>query len=316
MISSDNKEPKNQYIPLSDVKGKYCYDYPKASITSDSVVYGFDGRSLKILLIERGVEPYKGYWALPGGFMRMDETIEECARRELREETNIDTAYLEQLHVFSRTDRDPRDRVVTVAFLALIRPDEYEVIHGDDASNAMWFDAYKLPPLAFDHREIVDFAISRLREILKVRPVAFELLDEVFSVDELRLLYERINDRTYDRRNFQRKLMQSNIVVEVTGDYDMPRNVPNAPEDNREPELPDDVRENLSTVRMSCSISTMSDEDDELVSAVSESDSDSSICEEKTRTSRPRRNRFFSFNMKKGKKNNGEDGSIKDIFNF
>lgn len=137
MISSDNKEPKNQYIPLSDVKGKYCYDYPKASITSDSVVYGFDGRSLKILLIERGVEPYKGYWALPGGFMRMDETIEECARRELREETNIDTAYLEQLHVFSRTDRDPRDRVVTVAFLALIRPDEYEVIHGDDASNAM-----------------------------------------------------------------------------------------------------------------------------------------------------------------------------------
>ena len=194
---------------------KYCYDYPRPSVTSDSVIFGFDGNDLKILLIERGLEPYKGMWALPGGFMRMDESIEQCAARELREETNISNVYLEQFKVFSRPDRDPRGRVMTVAFIALVRPSDYHVAGGDDATRAAWFDIKMLPPTAFDHKEIIDKARERLKEILRVRPVAFKLLDEKFSVDELRKVYEAINGTNYDRRNFQRKLMQSDIVEEA-----------------------------------------------------------------------------------------------------
>lgn len=199
-----------------DAKGKYTYEYPRPAMTADCVIFGFDGEQLKVLLIERGVEPFKGLWALPGGFMKMDETIEQCAIRELREETNVSDVYLEQFKVFSGITRDPRGRVVTVAFIALVRPSDYKVIGGDDASNALWFNARQLPPLAFDHYEIIECAIQYLREILKLRPVAFRLLDDIFSVDELRKVYEVINDTQYDRRNFQRKLMQSDVIVDIS----------------------------------------------------------------------------------------------------
>lgn len=193
-------------------KGEYYYEYPRPALTADCVIFGFDGKSLKLLLIERGVEPYKSYWALPGGFMKMDETIVECARRELFEETGVKNVYLEQFRVFSKTDRDPRGRVVTVAFIALVRPSDYRVVGGDDAVSAYWFDISQLPPLAFDHREIVAAARAHLKDMLKIKPVAFSLLDEIFTVDELRKVYEEINETRYDRRNFQRKLVQSDIV--------------------------------------------------------------------------------------------------------
>lgn len=196
-------------------KGAYTYDYPHPALTSDCVIFGFDGSDLQILLIERGLDPYKGMWALPGGFMKMNETIEECAKRELREETNVSDVYLEQFEVFSRPDRDPRGRVVTVAFIAMIRPSDFRVAGGDDASRAAWFSANMLPPLAFDHKEIIDKAKDRLKEILRLRPVAFRLLEEIFSVDELRRVYEAVNGTSYDRRNFTRKLIQSDIVEEV-----------------------------------------------------------------------------------------------------
>ena len=210
MSENRNKEELRQ-----EGKGNYCYEYPRPSLTSDSVIFGFDGRKLKILLVERGVEPFKGCWALPGGFMKMNESIDECARRELQEETGVDNVYLEQFHVFSDPGRDPRGRVVTVAFIALVRPEEYNVVGGDDASSALWFDASELPPLAFDHREIVRKAREHLREMLKVKPLAFQLLDRQFSVDELRKVYEEINGTAYDRRNFQRKLLQNDLVEEV-----------------------------------------------------------------------------------------------------
>ena len=202
-------------VTNGDGKGRYVYDYPRPAVTADCVIFGFDGRELKVLLIERGVEPFVGMWALPGGFMRMNETIEECARRELAEETGVTRVYLEQFHVFSGTKRDPRGRVVTVAFMALVRPDDYHVVGGDDAVRAMWFGTEMLPPLAFDHQEIIEFARDYLREVLRIRPVAFKLLDEVFTVDELRQVYEAINGTSYDRRNFQRKLMQSDILVDA-----------------------------------------------------------------------------------------------------
>ncbi len=190
----------------------YTYKYPHAAITTDSVVFGFDGRRLYVLLIERGQDPYRGSWALPGGFLNMDETVEECARRELFEETGINDAYLEQFHVFSTVDRDPRERVVTVAFLALVR--KSQLTAGDDAAKAQWFELDELPPLAFDHAEIIQMARERLQENLRTRPIAFRLLDKKFSMTELQRIYEAINGTSYDRRNFARKMSSTGLLRE------------------------------------------------------------------------------------------------------
>lgn len=195
----------------------YCYRYPHPALTADCVIFGFDGQSLKILLVERGRTPYLGSWALPGGFMRMDETIEQCAARELAEETNLKGIYLEQFKVFSTVKRDPRERVVTVAFVALVRPHLYEVSAGDDASDARWFDLEFMPPMAFDHADIVAQARMYISEMLRVKPIAFELLNKVFSLSELQRVYEAITGHSYDRRNFQRKALQSGIIKEVDG---------------------------------------------------------------------------------------------------
>lgn len=193
----------------------YTYKYPHPAVTADCVVFGFDGKMLHLLLIERGLEPYKGSWALPGGFMKIDESIEECARRELSEETGVTDVFLEQFHVFSSVHRDPRERVMTVAFLALVRKSEYRLIAGDDASQARWFDVDELPPLAFDHPEIITAARKRLRELVSTRPVAFRLLDDRFTASELQRIYEAINDTSYDRRNFYRSLSSIPYVNKI-----------------------------------------------------------------------------------------------------
>ncbi len=217
-----------QHKGMADEK-KYSYKYPHPAITADNVVFGFDGRDLHILLIERGLEPYKGSWALPGGFMRIDETVEQCAIRELAEETGVTNIYLEQFHVFSAVERDPRERVVTVAFYALVRKAGYRLIAGDDAARANWFKIGMLPPLAFDHDKIIDMARQRLRERLRTKPIAFKLLDEKFSMSELQQLYEAINGVTYDRRNFQRKMFSTGLLED--------RGPSPEPQHNRIPEL-------------------------------------------------------------------------------
>lgn len=189
----------------------FCYEYPRAAMTTDAVIFGFDGQQLQVLLIERGVEPYIGRWAFPGGFLRMDETVEECVRRELQEETSINQPYMKQLGVFSDVERDPRGRIITTAFYALvpIQP----VIGGDDARKAQWFPIHEVPALAFDHDRILRVATTCLKEDLHFRPVGFELLPELFTIPQLQRLYESILDVHFDRRNFMKKMLSTGILL-------------------------------------------------------------------------------------------------------
>lgn len=193
--------------------GKYTYKYPHPAITTDCVIFGFDGSKLNVLLVERGLEPYKGSWALPGGFMRIDETAEDCAMRELEEETGLRASYIEQIGAFSQVDRDPRERVVTIAFYALVRLSD--VSGGDDAADARWWAIDDIPRLAFDHQDILDTAVKVLREKVRVEPISFQLLDEEFTMPELQSIYEAILGVSYDRRNFSKKVLSLGIAEPI-----------------------------------------------------------------------------------------------------
>lgn len=191
----------------------YCYKYPHPAVTADCVIFGFDGVSIKVLLIQRGIEPYKGKWAFPGGFMNIGETAEECARRELEEETGLKGVTVEQFYTFTDVNRDPRERVITVAHYALVRLSE--VKGGDDAEAASWFSRDDIPALAFDHDRILRMAMSRLKERICFEPIGFELLPEVFTMTELQNLYEAILEVKFDRRNFYNKMLKLGILAEA-----------------------------------------------------------------------------------------------------
>lgn len=194
-------------------ENKYCYKYPHPAVTTDCVIFGFNGERLQVLLIERGIEPFKGRWAFPGGFLKMDETAEEGAKRELKEETGLENAYIQQLHTFSAPNRDPRERVITIAYYALIKI--LEVKGGDDAASARWFPLDEIPPLAFDHDYILRMATQRLREQIHFQPIGFELLPEKFTIRELQSLYEAILGINFDRRNFAKKMLHLEILTEL-----------------------------------------------------------------------------------------------------
>lgn len=196
-------------------KGTYTYDYPRPAVTTDCVIFGYDGKELKVLLIERGIEPFKGCWAFPGGFLNMDEDALAGARRELKEETGLEDAFIEQFHTFSEPGRDPRGRVITIAHYALVKIQEVE--GGDDAAQARWFPIGEVPPLAFDHDRILRMAMSRLKEKIHFEPVGFELLPDVFTMPQLQNLYEAILEVHFDRRNFASKMLKLGIL-EDTGD--------------------------------------------------------------------------------------------------
>uniref|UniRef100_UPI003FEDF6B2 NUDIX hydrolase n=1 Tax=Alloprevotella sp. TaxID=1872471 RepID=UPI003FEDF6B2 len=189
---------------LTNEELKYCYKYPHPSVTTDCVIFGFDGTKLSVLLVKRGVEPYKGRWAFPGGFMNMDESAEEGALRELQEETGLKGAYIRQFHTFTAPERDPRERVITIAYYALVRMQE--VAGGDDADDARWFTLDEVPQLAFDHDQILRKAQKALRQQIHFEPIGFELLPEAFTIKELQNLYEAILDVHFDRRNFKKKI--------------------------------------------------------------------------------------------------------------
>ncbi len=181
-------------------------------LSVDSVIFGYTEGTLKVALIQRKNSPFAGMWAIPGGFMEGDETVEETARRELEEETGIRNVYLEQFHVFSKRGRDPRGPTITVALFALIKADKCELVATDDAALARWWPAYEIPQLAFDHNEIYEKALEALRLSFRNRPLAFELLPKAFTLTQLQNLYEQVFHRTFDKRNFRKKILKMEFI--------------------------------------------------------------------------------------------------------
>jgi 8-oxo-dGTP diphosphatase len=187
-------------------------NYSRPAVTVDVVLFTVLDDHLKVLLIRRKNPPFQDRWAIPGGFVGSRESLEEAAWRELKEETNVSGAYLEQLYTFGAPDRDPRTRVITVAYFSLICANLAHVRASDDARDARWFSVRRLPLLAFDHRKILDCALNRLRNKLGYSNIGFELLPEKFTLTELQRVYEIILGRKIDKRNFRKKLTQLNIL--------------------------------------------------------------------------------------------------------
>ncbi|GMV83260.1 MAG: hypothetical protein AMXMBFR7_44440 [Planctomycetota bacterium] len=193
----------------------YTYEYPRPSVTVDLAIFTIREGKLHVLLIRRGGQPFKGKWALPGGFVLEGEDLEAAALRELQEETGVRDLYLEQLYTFGEPQRDPRGRVITVAYFALISSDRQELSAQTDAAGVEWHAMDALPPLAFDHEKILEYALDRLRNKLEYTTVGFQLLPKKFTLSELQGIYEAILGRGLDKRNFRRKIALLDILEET-----------------------------------------------------------------------------------------------------
>jgi 8-oxo-dGTP diphosphatase len=179
---------------------------PGMQVTVDIVIFALRDWELQVLLIRRGIPPFEGRWALPGGFVLNDESLEAAARRELEEEAGVRDVYLEQLYTFGEPDRDPRGRVVTVAYYALLTTDAAPLVAGTDAGAARWMPARAHPPLPFDHEQILAYALGRLINKLEYTTVGFKLLPRKFTLSQLQRVYEAVLGRPLDKRNFRRKM--------------------------------------------------------------------------------------------------------------
>lgn len=206
--SAGNQEPQ-------ELPPKYCYRYPHPAVSVDCVVFGLTDGKLNVLLIERGGEPFKGKWALPGGFVEINEGLDTAAQRELEEETGMTDLFLEQLYTFGAVKRDPRERVISVAYYALVNRDDHDVAGASDAAQAVWFAIDNLPSLAFDHESIFLTAIERLKAKVRYEPIGFELLPEKFTLSQLQALYESILEQPIDKRNFRKKIVRMGILIEL-----------------------------------------------------------------------------------------------------
>ncbi|HEY3351800.1 MAG TPA: NUDIX domain-containing protein [Polyangia bacterium] len=193
----------------------FTYDHPRPALTVDCVLFGLDEGDLKLLLIRRDLAPFAGRWALPGGFVHVDESLEDAALRELREETGVDDVYLEQLYTFGAPERDPRERVVSVAYYALSKLGDHRVRAATDAREAAWFAVVDLPSLAFDHDHIVEVALKRLQGKVRYEPIGFELLPPKFTLSQLQHLYEAVLEESLDKRNFRKKILGMDLLVEL-----------------------------------------------------------------------------------------------------
>ncbi len=193
----------------------FTYQHERPAVTVDCVVFGLDEDDLKVLLIRRAQDPFKDCWALPGGFAKVGEALEETARRELEEETGLSKVFLEQLYTFSDPKRDPREHVVSIAYYALVNLSDHKVHASTDASNAAWFSIDDIPRLGFDHDLILETAHRRLRGKITYQPIGFELLPNKFPLRMLQVVYEKILDRPLDKRNFRKKILGMDILEEL-----------------------------------------------------------------------------------------------------
>ena len=193
----------------------HTHEYPHPALTTDIVIFTIRQEELKVLLIKRALAPHKGEWALPGGFIKLDESLEEGARRELEEETGVADVFLEQLYTFGQPDRDPRERIITVAYYALIPTDTIEIRAATDAEGVSWFGMHELPELAFDHRKILDMAHRRLVDKLNYSTIAFQFMAKEFTLPELQQVYELILGEPLDKRNFRKRILSLDVVKET-----------------------------------------------------------------------------------------------------
>ncbi len=196
----------------------YTYDYPRPAVTVDLVIFTIADNDLKVLLIRRGGEPYKNRWALPGGFVEIDESLEKAAARELQEEAGVSGVYLEQLYTFGDPKRDPRGRVISVSYFALVDAEQQRIRAASDATEAEWhsvFDPKLGAKLAFDHKKILDYAVWRLRNKIEWTTVGYELLPKKFTLSELQRVYEIILQRPVDKRNFRKKILAQGQIREL-----------------------------------------------------------------------------------------------------
>lgn len=184
-------------------------------LSVDAVVFGYEEGNISVLLIKRKYDPFKGQWAIPGGFVENDESLEDAVERELFEETGIKINYLEQLYTFGKPDRDPRGRVVSIAYFGLVRPNAFKLYASTDAEQAQWFNINDLPKLSFDHKEILKTAIERLQGKITYEPIGFELLDKKFPFSDLEKLYTTLLGREIDRRNFRKRIVGLNVLDEL-----------------------------------------------------------------------------------------------------
>ncbi|MGH9840669.1 MAG: NUDIX hydrolase [Blastocatellia bacterium] len=192
--------------------------HPRPSVTVDLVIFTIADDDLRVLLIRRGQEPYKSRWALPGGFVEIDESLEKAAARELREEAGVRDVYLEQLYTFGEPKRDPRGRVISVAYFALIDAGRQRIVAADDAADARWhsvFNPKTAARLAFDHKKILDYAVWRLRNKIEWTTVGYELLPRKFTLSELQRVYEIILQKPVDKRNFRKKILAQGQIREL-----------------------------------------------------------------------------------------------------
>lgn len=193
----------------------FTYKYPRPAVTVDLVIFTIAENDLKVLLIRRAREPFKGKWALPGGFIEMEEALETAAARELEEEVGVSDVYLEQLYTFGEPKRDPRGRTISVSYFALVDATQQTIRAADDAADARWHSVFKPPRLAFDHRQILDYAVWRLRNKIEWTTVGYELLPKKFTLSELQRVYEIILQKPVDKRNFRKRILAQGEVREL-----------------------------------------------------------------------------------------------------
>ena len=200
---------------MPDTKKKIAKEEPRPAVTVDLVILTIAGNELKVLLIRRSVEPFRNCWALPGGFVDMSESLQEAATRELKEEAGVENVYLEQLYTFGNPSRDPRGRVISVVYFALVDAERQHVAAASDGKVAAWHSVFNPPRLAFDHAEVLKYAVERLRNKLEWTTVGYELLPRRFTLSQLQRVYEIILERRIDKRNFRKKVLAQGQLREL-----------------------------------------------------------------------------------------------------